>query len=62
MKLDLVSPMVGANYRGFIMRFERGGAHRSDEQWDVRHEVLDRFRPVTPTFYKNKNFVQIECM
>jgi hypothetical protein len=45
MKLDLMSPMVGANYRGFMMRFERGGAHRSDEQWDVRHEILDRFGP-----------------
>jgi hypothetical protein len=45
MKLDLMSPMVGANYRGFMMRFERGGAHRSDEQWDTRHDILYRFGP-----------------
>jgi hypothetical protein len=36
MKLDLVSLEVGANYHGFMTRFERGGAHGSNEQWDAR--------------------------
>jgi hypothetical protein len=36
MKLDLVSPMVGTNCHGFMTGFERGGAHGSDEQWNVR--------------------------
>jgi hypothetical protein len=36
MKLDLMSPTVGANYHGFMTGFERWGAHKSDEQWDVR--------------------------
>jgi hypothetical protein len=36
MKLDLMSPTVGANYRGFETRFERGGAHESEEQWSAR--------------------------
>jgi hypothetical protein len=35
-KLDLVSPTVGANYHGFMTRFERGDAHGSDEQWGTR--------------------------
>jgi hypothetical protein len=34
--LDLVGPMVGANYHGSMIGFERGGAHGSDEQWDAR--------------------------
>jgi hypothetical protein len=36
MKLDLMSPTVGANCRRFMTRFERGGAHGSDEQWNMR--------------------------
>jgi hypothetical protein len=32
MKLDLVSPMVGTNYHGFMTGFESRGAHRGKEQ------------------------------
>jgi hypothetical protein len=33
MKLDLVSPMVGANCRGFMTGFESRGAHGCEEKW-----------------------------
>jgi hypothetical protein len=36
MKLDLVGPMVGASYQRFVTRFEGGGPHGSDEQWEAR--------------------------
>jgi hypothetical protein len=39
-KLDLVSPTVGTNCRGFATRFERWGAHGSDEQWDARDTMV----------------------
>jgi hypothetical protein len=31
MKLDLMGPMVDANYHGFATRFESRGAHRCEE-------------------------------
>jgi hypothetical protein len=56
MKLDLVSPTVGANYHGFMTGFKsRGaganyhgfmtgfksrGAHRCEEQWYVRDTMI----------------------
>jgi hypothetical protein len=39
-KLDLVGPMVGANYRGFMTRFESTGAHGCDEQWSARDMMV----------------------
>jgi hypothetical protein len=34
-KLDLMSPMVGANCHGFMTCFESRGAHRCEEQWNA---------------------------
>jgi hypothetical protein len=36
MKLDLVSPTMGANCHGFTTGFESSGAHGYEEQWNMR--------------------------
>jgi hypothetical protein len=55
MKLDLVSPTVGANYRGFTIGFESRGAHGCEEQWyamDTRvYTGLGRHEDKNPTSY-----------